>query len=260
VSVSVSKSRALLRLMGEAQELAHDTAVAEEHLLRGVLDLVGGVAILLVEVFDYRAGGAKNVRPRASIGFDEVLRRSVEEEYLRRPTFDPCVPALLEQHADVRGRDIVRRRAELVGNGAWYGSRYFNEVRRPARVDDGIYTGHLLRRPHHGEGIGLYRAYGDPPFTEEDRQVMGMFHSEVLRRFGPSGEDAADVELSPRLRETLAALLRGARRKQIAADMGLSARTVNEYVKALYHQLGVAGQAELIARYGRPAGGHSEEG
>jgi DNA-binding CsgD family transcriptional regulator len=260
LNVSASKIRGLLRLMGEGQELALDAAAAEQHLLRGVLDLVGGVAILLVEVFDYRPGGAANVRREGSIGFDEVLRRSVEDQYIRRGNSDPAVLSLLEQHAKVpRTRDIVRRRSELIGDGDWYDSPYFAEIRRPARVDDGIYTGRLLRRPHHAEAIGLYRAAGDSPFTEEECQIVGLFHSEVLPKFRRPGQDAAGVELSPRLRETLAALLRGTRRKQIAADMGISVHTVNEYVKALYHQLGVAGQPELMARYGRRPRGRSEE-
>jgi DNA-binding CsgD family transcriptional regulator len=253
LNISASKIRGLLRLMGEGQELAPDAAATEDHLLRGVMDLVGGVAILLVEVFDYRAGGGTKVRSEASIGFDEVLRRPVEDEYVRRGSFDPAVRSLLEQHAKFPGmRDFVRLRSELVGNGAWYGSPYFAEIRRPARVDDGIYTGRLLNGPH-AEAIGLYRATGDSPFSEEDRQVVGLFHSEVLSKFRRREEDATDVELSPRLRETLAALLRGTRRKQIAADMGLSQHTVDEYVKTLYRKLGVSGYPELVARYGRRA-------
>ncbi len=57
--------------------------------------------------------------------------------------------------------------------------------------------------------------------------------------------EAAD--LSPRLRETGAALLTGASEKQIASQLGLSPHTTHHYVKALYRRFGVSSRAEFMA-------------
>jgi DNA-binding NarL/FixJ family response regulator len=57
--------------------------------------------------------------------------------------------------------------------------------------------------------------------------------------------DAAD--LSPRLRETGAALMTGASEKQIASQLGLSPHTTHHYVKTLYRRFGVSSRAEFMA-------------
>jgi len=61
-----------------------------------------------------------------------------------------------------------------------------------------------------------------------------------------SALDAAD--LSPRLRETGAALMTGASEKQIASRLGLSPHTTHHYVKTLYRHFGVSSRAEFMAR------------
>ena len=58
--------------------------------------------------------------------------------------------------------------------------------------------------------------------------------------------DAAD--LSPRLRETAAALVTGASEKQIASELGVSTHTAHQYVKTLYRRFGVSSRAEFMVR------------
>src|SRR5262249_17231606 len=55
--------------------------------------------------------------------------------------------------------------------------------------------------------------------------------------------------LSPRLRQTLTALLEGDSEKQTARRLRLSVNTVHEYVTALYRHFGVASRAELLAPF-----------
>ena len=57
----------------------------------------------------------------------------------------------------------------------------------------------------------------------------------------------AAVDLSPRLRETGAALMTGASEKQIASQLGLSPHTTHHYVKTLYRRFGVSSRAEFMA-------------
>jgi DNA-binding CsgD family transcriptional regulator len=55
--------------------------------------------------------------------------------------------------------------------------------------------------------------------------------------------------LSPRLRQTLVALLSGDAEKQIAARLRISRHTVHVYVKALYKRFEVTSRGELLARF-----------
>ena len=44
-------------------------------------------------------------------------------------------------------------------------------------------------------------------------------------------------------------LLEGDGEKQVAAKLNLSRHTVHEYVKMLYHQLGVSSRSELLSQW-----------
>ena len=59
----------------------------------------------------------------------------------------------------------------------------------------------------------------------------------------------ADIRLSPRMRQTLARLLKGDSEKQIATHLGVSRHTVHVYVKAIYRKFGIASRGELLARF-----------
>ena len=57
----------------------------------------------------------------------------------------------------------------------------------------------------------------------------------------------SEVELSPRLQQTLDALMTGASEKQIASQFGISHHTMHQYVKTLFRRFGVTSRAELMA-------------
>ena len=69
----------------------------------------------------------------------------------------------------------------------------------------------------------------------------------------PHGYDsphaATRLRLSPRARTTLDRLLRAESSKEIAAAMGLSVHTVNQYVKTVFRAFGVRSRAELLSRW-----------
>src|SRR5262249_50856818 len=140
------------------------------------------------------------------------------------------------------------------GDRPWYGSAFVAEFRRPARLDDSIYSARMIGDAC-ADGVFLCRAWGDPAFSEEDREILRLFHLEIARQF-PLRSEAPKASLppppdgrwSPRESETLALLLTGASEKRIAADLGLSPHTVHDYVKVIYRRLGVASRAEMMAR------------
>jgi DNA-binding NarL/FixJ family response regulator len=62
--------------------------------------------------------------------------------------------------------------------------------------------------------------------------------------------------LSPRLRQTLDALLEGDSETEAALRLGLSMHTIHEYVNSLYRLFGVSSRAELLAHFLRRARGN----
>jgi DNA-binding CsgD family transcriptional regulator len=247
--VPMQRVRELLRLFGEAYELSDREAV-QDHLLGGFLRILGGVGINRVQCYDFVPSGGNDIRHSVAVGFDGDFQGRVRDRYVESSAADPAIVQLLDRHEDISNEGLaVVRRADVVDSDAWYSSPYVAELRRPARIDDSIYSGRRLDSQR-GDGVGVYRGWGDPPFTDEDRELVRLFHHEVVSRFALPQHGLEVVRLSPRERQTLTALLSGQRRKEIAADLGLSVHTVNEYVRSLYRRLGVSGLPELYQRYG----------
>lgn len=63
------------------------------------------------------------------------------------------------------------------------------------------------------------------------------------------GVRAEAVGLSPRMRQTLEALIAGDSEKQIAIKLHVSQHTVHVYVKQLYKRFGANSRGELLARF-----------
>jgi DNA-binding CsgD family transcriptional regulator len=245
--VPMQRMQQLLRLFGEAYELTDREAI-QLHLLGGFLHIIGGIGIMRVQLYDYAPNGGVDIRHVVDVGFDDSYRRRVRDQYVESARRDPAIERFMGDDFCQEGLNVIRR-TDVIDNDTWYSSPYVTELRRPARIDDCIYTGRLLQ-DQRGDGLGVFRAWGDPSFTEEDRELTRLFHVEVLSRFALPQHGLEVVRLSPRERQMLAALLSGQRRKEIAADLGLSLNTVDTYVRSLYQRLGVSGLPELYERYG----------
>lgn len=70
---------------------------------------------------------------------------------------------------------------------------------------------------------------------------------------GANGSAAvpADLQLSPRVRQTLERLLHGDSEKQVAQRLQVSSHTVHVYVKTLYRKMKVNSRGELLAKFVR---------
>jgi DNA-binding CsgD family transcriptional regulator len=81
---------------------------------------------------------------------------------------------------------------------------------------------------------------------------MRLCHLGLLRLYKTrraAGErNSALARLTPRIAQTLELLLAGNTLKQIAAQLGISAHTVNDYVKLLYRRLDVSSRGELLSK------------
>src|SRR5262249_49392182 len=99
--------------------------------------------------------------------------------------------------------------------------------------------------------INLDRPPGAARFTTRERRLVHLFHHELARLIGPvlsRRPDEFESHLPPRLRQVLDGLLEGDGEKQVAARLGLSRPTVQEYVKALYRRFDVSSRSELLVR------------
>jgi NarL family two-component system response regulator YdfI len=68
----------------------------------------------------------------------------------------------------------------------------------------------------------------------------------LLSQTGPS-RPSSDLDLTDREREVLAAVARGERSKEIAAQLGITERTIKAHLASIYNKLGVDSRAAAIA-------------
>ena len=90
-------------------------------------------------------------------------------------------------------------------------------------------------------------------FTQRDEAILRVLSPELLDQTQPdhSENDVASrpeaLQLPPRQREVLAALVSGSSVKEIAGELGISPYTVNDYIKAIYRRYKVCSRGELLA-------------
>jgi DNA-binding CsgD family transcriptional regulator len=240
--VPAARLRELIRLLREMREIEIGGGESTAHAAHGVVRLVQADAGGLVLAPGPRGSGSKIVRSSLA-GFAPGLAIEVDDFYQNpREIVDVAAMALVA--VDPRGT-LCRRRRELVPDRGWYRSPFVGEYRRRWRLDDSIYGGTQSAIGNYA-GIGLFRAWGKRPFSDEDVQIAELF-AEGCR--GTVFRSACEpVKLSPRLHDTLRCLLAGDSAKQIASKLDLSIHTVGEYVKAVYRAHHVNSRAELMAR------------
>jgi DNA-binding CsgD family transcriptional regulator len=108
-------------------------------------------------------------------------------------------------------------------------------------------------RPISGDAtsvVAFYRQPDAPPFTTREVRIAHIFLTEVpwLHEIEPPHFVVCPPRLPPRCRLILKQLLCGQPRKEIAAELGLSIHTVNDYLKQIFRYFGVHAQTELIVR------------
>jgi DNA-binding CsgD family transcriptional regulator len=160
---------------------------------------------------------------------------------------DPCTPRL----RTLLDRQFSCTRPQVCEDRTWYMSPYFNEFRRPMDQDDLLFS--YLPLPEFGcaSAFGFTRSLNDRAFAERDRKLLHLFHQELGRLWTTpalSKDSAANIALSPRMRQTLDQLAVGKSEKQIAAHLGISRHTVHDHVKELHRRHGVSSLGELLAK------------
>lgn len=237
--------RSVFRLLGEVRELGYSPTLWRDHMLKGLLELVGGTKAHAGEAPISCSPTAPMFRGMVISGVANQRELGIYRNLIGQRDYadDPCLPAM----ARLISRSFTRTRQQLADNRAWYRRRDL-DTWRTLGADCFIYTHQFL--PERGciHLISLNRPWGLPAFNERERRLVALFHRELGRHWRQPC-DSSRRGLAPRLRETLDHLLTGASEAEIAHALDLSRHTVHDYVKALYRHYGVRSHARLLARF-----------
>lgn len=243
--LDVDQGHQLIRLLAEARETPAERPERERHLVSGVARIVG--AVIAGAVFDPDATPDHLGQHSGTMLFEsrDTGLASLEVQTQFGSTFDPTIRAMMQIAPSDPGTAVTATWNELASDG-WCGSEH------PACTVNAVFSSVHLRTPSHVHGLGLYREPGDRAFSEEERNLVYLFHSEcggllhVPLRDGD--DDPVRARLPPRQRQTLQLMLTGLCDKEIAESLGISRYTVNQYTKAIYRQYTVTSRAQLLAR------------
>lgn len=227
---------------------------------RDCMTLTGTIRVVVIED-DRRIreglvellGSAKGMRVVGSFG-------SAEEGLAGLPELKPDVVLLDIGLPGMSGIEAVGRIRVLVPGAAVLMLTVYEDAERIFRALQCGARGYLLKRTAPArlvEAVVEVHGGGAPMSPQVARKVV-----QFLER--PAGTAEALDRLSPREREVLEELCRGALYKEIAGTLGIGVETVRGYLSSIYAKLHVRSRTEAVIKYlgtpgmgGRGPGGGS---
>ncbi|CAN5478556.1 hypothetical protein BH09PLA1_BH09PLA1_17990 [soil metagenome] len=247
---------ALLKLGNELHELPSNISARHEHMLGALGKLLRawvGVSVM-GRMGPPSAPEKLDLCMLVKSGWKDPRERRTANEYYR--TLLPVNPLRGSILSMSREEPVATyRREQLVEDGDWYRSAYFEQRHQAMGVDHSIYSVMSFEGSRLVTAIAVHRAKDDRRrFTERECSLLRMFHSQaqwIYECDPPARGSRVTIVLSPRQKQTLRLLLGGDAEKQIAAKLSLSRNTVHEHVKTIYRSIGVSSRNELLARFMR---------
>ena len=141
---------------------------------------------------------------------------------------------------------LVELRARAMGDP----TPLYALVAKARAVADGRERGpaRLRLRDEQGRWVLLHASAMSSPAVDGPGGDTVAIVIESARRAEVASIIIDAYSLTPREREVLAAIARGASTAEIAAELFLSVHTVRDYVKTVFEKLGVSSRGELVAR------------
>ncbi len=242
--------RGLLRLLGEVRELGANPTAWRGHLASSLQRWLGGRATLALELVfpeehpaadhSHACRSVANLLDSADSGVDVGSRERFYEDMM---WYDHGADDTLACLVPLYGTQYTRSRHEIVADDRWYRSALANEQLRTHDCDHFIVSTVPIV-PGTVASLALFRAWGDKPFGAREQLIVALIHEELAKEWAA----AREPYLSPRQREVLHLLCRGASEKEVAAALELSVHTVHDHVKALHRAYGARSRGELMAR------------
>src|SRR5256885_7772622 len=206
--------RTMLALIHEAREIGPGME-QKLHLVAGIQRILGAAMTTLGMLRNLGDPRRRKLLQEVSTPSDRAVR--VINDAMR--TNSKVSSAVEEVSRLLRGTPMVTaRRRELLPDGDWDRSEAFNALHPACGVDDYVYS---FRALEDGcvSGFAVRRSVGDRPFGEEERNLLELFHEEVARLERAPRPHSDGPRLTPRERQVLQALLRGASEKEVASEL-----------------------------------------
>jgi DNA-binding CsgD family transcriptional regulator len=239
----------LMVLIGEATEFRANDPARVRHLVSGFRKILH--AAVATCVTDLEPSGPGHYVSSVRDGWDDSTLPALRQLEREGSIGHPCCSALTRLCPMQVAATVTARRQDVVVSRAWDRSAYVQECLLPTHLDHPLFSRRRLEPPSAIQGFGFYRAKGDPPFEEDERNLLHLFHSACGGMLQPPSAtvfEALRARLSPSKEQTLDLLLAGHSDKEIAHRRGISPYTVNCHSKAIYRHFGVHSRAELIAQ------------
>ena len=240
---------AVSRLAGECGDLADDPVAWRQHLLAGLARLTGSRLAVDYDG-DWPAFRVAVTVSGGDSGLDGAATGRLHAEFARRGVgINPMVAAYAA--AQRRSNGVPLTRADLLPDAEWYRSAYYRDWHAPTGADGLLYCW-FARSSGDATGLVLVRGPREPDYTGRQRALVGLAARLVAPQVGgrlAGFADPSPAALPPRARQVLRCLLEGDSDKQVAARLGLSRLTVNQYTKHLYRHFRVQSRSELLARW-----------
>ncbi len=254
--VSVHDIHLIYRLIHECREMGDDPVLWRQHWLDGLDRRLGAGVTMGGEMRDVRAGMAAH-DGFTERGWEQGFNRKGWERTLSELDDDPQMKR--QQTIGTYCKHLVKKdgvclaRTDMIADRDWYTTWDWENVLGVMGIDNSMWCFRSMEGMHDRfHGVVICRAFGDPDFTGREKALV----TEAQRLIGPLvGKELAGFlepspsDLPPRVRQVLRCLLEGDGDKQVAARLGISRYTVNEYVKTIFGHFGVVTRTELLARW-----------
>ena len=259
MDISLQDVSSVIRLVREVCDRWDDPRAWRERLLQGACELLGGNVGMMVA--DAGAGRTHFGRPAVIcvVGLPPAQRALVPtafSQYENR-TFEDCsrqlMPGLTNLHEQLSRQGWVTAcRDQVTDMAAYRAAPMYQNFRRQIDCDDYVVSMRIVDVPRRPEAINIDRPHGAPRFGPREVELLKLLHDEITPLIGvrlATEEQLSRDGLSKRLGETLSLLLDGRSEKEVASALGLSVRTVHDYVTMLYEHFDVSSRAELLAYF-----------
>jgi DNA-binding CsgD family transcriptional regulator len=251
----VEDVRAIVRLVGECRDLGDDPDAWQQHLFQSAARLIGASVVTAGDMIG-RSGQPAYVTPLSVWGWGNKVSQETWLAWVLPfkddPTFSQGVMRYMEHFREEDG--VARSRTDLLSGREWEGSAEHQSCRMMG-VDHMMGCFRMFSGAKDAfRALCVWRAPGERDFTRRERVLLREVQAATVPLMGgplarPGEPSPAD--LPPRVRQVLRCLLEGDGDKQIAARLGLTRHTVNQYAKAIFRHFGVESRAELLARWVR---------
>lgn len=250
---------AVIRLVREVCDRWDDPHAWREHLLHGACRLLSGTVGIMVADDEPQKDRFGRPFVIAVVGVPEPMRALVGpafsqfEDRRYDEVSQNLLPGITTLHADLQRQGWVTAAGnQIADRAAYHASPHYRDFRRQVGSDDFVVSMRIVDVPRRPEAISIDRPRGAPPFGPREVAILKLLHDEIAPLVGvglATEEHLCRDGLSRRLRETLTLLLQGLGEKQAARRMGISHRTLHEYVTKVYEHFRVSSRPELLAYF-----------